>query len=132
MFRSVIRGCLAGLASIVALAPAQAQDAVASFYKGRTVTIVVGSSPGGGYDLYGRLIARFMGRHIPGNPTVVVQNMPGAASNVAAAHIYNVAPKDGTAIGAIFMGAVVDPLFGDVKRAMAAQGIPVRLTEEVA
>ena len=117
MFRSVIRGCLAGLASIAALAPAQAQDAVASFYKGRTVTIVVGSSPGGGYDLYGRLIARFMGRHIPGNPTVVVQNMPGAASNVAAAHIYNVAPKDGTAIGAIFMGAVVDPLFGDVKRA---------------
>src|ERR1700745_3304691 len=57
-----------------------------------------------------------MGRHMPGNPTVLVQNMPGAASNVAAAYVYNVAPKDGTVIGAIFMGAVVDPLFGDVKR----------------
>jgi tripartite-type tricarboxylate transporter receptor subunit TctC len=95
---------------------AQAEEPVADFYKGRTVTIVVGSSPGGGYDLYGRLIARFMPRHIPGNPQVVVQNMPGAASNVAAGYVYNVAPKDGTVIGAIFMGAVVDPLFGDVKR----------------
>jgi tripartite-type tricarboxylate transporter receptor subunit TctC len=117
MSRSVIRGGLAVLALAGACTQLQAQDAVASFYKGRTVTIVVGSSPGGGYDLYGRLLARYMGRHIPGNPSVVVQNMPGAASNVAAAHIYNVAPKDGTAIGAIFMGAVVDPLFGDVKRA---------------
>ena len=97
-------------------AGASAQDAVASFYRGKTVTIVVASSPGGGYDLYGRLIARFMSRHIPGNPQIVVQNMPGAASNVAAAYIYNVAPKDGTAIGAIFMGAVVEPLFGEQKR----------------
>ena len=93
-----------------------AQDAVAAFYRGKTVTIVVASSPGGGYDLYGRLIARFMGRHIPGNPQMLVQNMPGAASNVAAAYVYNVAPKDGATIGAIFMGAVVDPLFGEQKR----------------
>jgi tripartite-type tricarboxylate transporter receptor subunit TctC len=95
---------------------ASAQDAVAQFYKGKTVTIVVGSSPGGGYDLYGRLIARVLGKHIPGNPSVIVSNMPGAASNVAAAYIYNVAPKDGTTIGAIFMGAVVDPLFSDKAR----------------
>ena len=111
---------MAGLAvmAMLAIGSARAQeaDAVAAFYRGRTVTVIVGSSPGGGYDLYGRLIARFLGRHIPGNPNVVVQNMPGAASNVAAAYVYNVAPKDGTAIGAIFMGAVVDPLFGDVKR----------------
>src|SRR5215211_6350410 len=92
--------------------PAAAQDAVAQFYKGRTVTIMVGSSAGGGYDLYARLIARHLGKHIPSNPTIVVGNMPGAASNVLAAHIYNVAPKDGTVIGAIFMGAVVEPLFG--------------------
>jgi tripartite-type tricarboxylate transporter receptor subunit TctC len=113
---SWIRGLAAGMVLAVAGTQALAQDAIASFYKGRTVTIVVGSSPGGGYDLYGRLIARFMGRHIPGNPQVLVQNMPGAASNVAAAYIYNVAPKDGTVIGAIFMGAVVDQLFGDAKR----------------
>ena len=100
----------------LAAAPALAQDPVAAFYRGKTVTIVVGSSAGGGYDLYGRLISRYMSKHIPGNPQIIVQNMPGAASNVAAAHIYNVAPKDGTAIGAIFMGAVVEPLFGEQKR----------------
>jgi tripartite-type tricarboxylate transporter receptor subunit TctC len=95
---------------------AEAQEAVASFYRGRTVTIVIGSSAGGGYDLYGRLLGRFLGRHIPGNPQVVAQNMPGAASNVAAAYVYNVAPKDGSVMGAIFMGAVVEPLFGEAKR----------------
>ncbi len=93
---------------------AAAQDAVAQFYKGKTITIVVASSPGGGYDLYGRMIARHIGKHIPGS--VVVNNMPGAASNVAAAYIYNVAPKDGTVIGALFMGAVVDPLFANRPR----------------
>jgi tripartite-type tricarboxylate transporter receptor subunit TctC len=105
------------LAGIIGLTgQGQAQDSLAQFYKGRNVSIIIGSSPGGGYDLYGRLISRFINRHIPGNPTIVVQNMPGAASNIAASHIYNVAPKDGTVIGALFMGAVVDPLFGDVKR----------------
>ena len=116
MKRASFRLCLAGISLGLGCFSAQAQEAIAGFYKGKTVTIVVGSSPGGGYDLYGRLIARFMGRHIPGNPTVIVQNMPGAASNVAAGYVYNIAPKDGTVIGAIFMGAVVDPLFGDVKR----------------
>ena len=104
-------------ASVVSFASSTlAQDAVATFYKGKTVTIIVASSPGGGYDLYGRLLARFMSRHIPGNPQILVQNMPGAASNVAAAYVYNVAPKDGTVMGAIFMGAVVEPLFGEAKR----------------
>jgi tripartite-type tricarboxylate transporter receptor subunit TctC len=102
-------------AAVLTGAPAAA-DAVSDFYRDKTVTIVVGSSPGGGYDLYGRLIARFLGRHLPGSPNVTVANMPGAASNVAAAHVYNVAPKDGLTIGALFMGAVVDPLFGDIKR----------------
>ncbi len=101
---------------LLASVAAQAQDALANFYRGRNVSIIIGSSPGGGYDLYGRLISRYIGRHIPGNPTIVVQNMPGAASNIAAAHIYNVAPKDGTVIGALFMGAVVEPLFGEGKR----------------
>ena len=111
------RQCLLGMWLVVALLPnADAQESIATFYKGKTVTIIVASSPGGGYDFYGRLIARFMSRHIPGNPQIVVQNMPGAASNVAAGYVYNVAPKDGTVIGSIFMGAVVDPLFGELKR----------------
>jgi tripartite-type tricarboxylate transporter receptor subunit TctC len=102
---------------VAAWSEACAQSTAAPFYQGKTVTIMVGSSPGGGYDLYARLIARHLGKHIPGNPTMVVSNMPGAASNVLAAHIYNVAPKDGTVIGAIFMGAVVEPLFGQKTRA---------------
>ncbi len=100
----------------LATAGASTQEPVAQFYRGKTISIIVASSPGGGYDLYGRLIARHIGKHIPGNPGAVVSNMPGAASNVAAAHIYNVAPKDGTVIGALFMGAVVEPLFGQHKR----------------
>ena len=108
-------GMAFGLSMAAAASGACAQD-VESFYRGKTVTIVVGSSAGGGYDLYGRLIARFMSPHIPGRPTMVVQNMPGAGSNVSAAYIYNAAPKDGTVIGAIFMGAVVDPLFGEKRQ----------------
>ncbi len=111
--RAWLLGCVASLALT---GVAQAQEALASFYKGRNLTIIIGSSPGGGYDLYGRLISRFISRHVPGAPTVVVQNMPGAASNIAASYVYNVAPKDGTVIGALFMGAVVEPLFGDTKR----------------
>ncbi len=107
---------LTGMALVAAIGGAQAQD-VASFYKGRQIAIIVGSSPGGGYDLYGRLLSRHMGKHLPGNPVLVVSNMPGAGGNVAAAHIANVAPKDGTAIGAIFMGTVVEPLFTTTKRA---------------
>ena len=103
---------LAGFAGTAA-----AQDAVAQFYRGKTITIIAASSPGGGYDLYARTIARHIGKHIPGNPSVVVSNMPGAASNVAAAHIYNVAAKDGTVIGGLFMGAVVEPLFTGRTRA---------------
>jgi tripartite-type tricarboxylate transporter receptor subunit TctC len=107
---------LTGLALVAATGGAQAQD-VATFYKGRQISIIVGSSPGGGYDLYGRLLSRHMGKHLPGNPIMVVSNMPGAGGNVAAAHIANIAPKDGTAIGAIFMGTVVEPLFTTTKRA---------------
>ncbi len=109
-------GLAAALGSTLAAAPAAAQDP-ASFYKGKTVTIIVGSSAGGGYDLYGRLLSRHMGKHLAGAPTFVVSNMPGAGGNVAAAHVANVAPKDGTTIGAVFMGTVVEPLFTTTKRA---------------
>jgi tripartite-type tricarboxylate transporter receptor subunit TctC len=80
------------------ISPAKA-DAVADFYKGKQVNVIVGYGPGGGYDVYGRLVARHIGRHIPGNPNVVVQNMPGAGSLRAANHIYSAAPKDGTVFG---------------------------------
>jgi tripartite-type tricarboxylate transporter receptor subunit TctC len=73
----------------------------ADFYRGRQVNLIVGYGTGGGYDVYGRLIARHLGRHIPGHPNVVVQNMPGAGSLRAVNYLYNNAPKDGTAI-AIF------------------------------
>src|SRR4029079_18884624 len=76
--------------------PASAQE----FYAGKTVTIVVGSAPGGSYDLYARLIAQHIGKYIPGHPAFVVQNMPGANSKLMAGYVYNVVPKDGTALGA--------------------------------
>ncbi len=76
--------------------PAAAQD----FYSGKTITIAVGSAPGGSYDLYARIVARHIGKHIPGNPNVIVQNMPGANSQLMANHVYSIAPKDGTTLGA--------------------------------
>ncbi len=86
---------------------------VAEFYRGKTVRITVGSAVGGGYDGYARLVGRHFGKHIPGNPTVVVQNIPGSGSNKAASYIAMQAPKDGTAIGAIQAGAIVQPLRSD-------------------
>ncbi len=87
-----------------------AQDAVAQFYRDKTVTVIIGSTPGGGVDIYGRLIARHIGKHIPGNPKVVASNLPGAGSLVAAAHIYSAAASDGTQFGNALAGAILDPL----------------------
>ena len=92
---------------------ARAEPPVADFYRGKTIQVLIGSSAGGGYDLYGRLVARYIGRYIPGHPTVVASNMSGAASIVATQHIAVAAPKDGTVIGAIFPGAIMEPLLGD-------------------
>jgi tripartite-type tricarboxylate transporter receptor subunit TctC len=90
--------CLTVVA-IVAFAAADAcADTVADFYKGRQLNLVVGYGPGGGYDVYARLVARHLGSHIPGNPAVVVQNMPGAGSLRAVNYLYNAAPRDGTVI----------------------------------
>lgn len=89
-----------------------ADDAVAAFYKGKTITLLVGSTAGGGYDTYARLISKHMAQHMPGNPTVIVSNMPGAGSNLAANYVYNVAPKDGTVIGALYGGSPLEPLIG--------------------
>lgn len=97
-----------------AVAPKASYDekAVADFYRGKTLRIVVGFSAGGGYDQYSRLIARHLTRYIPGNPAVIVDNMPGVGSIIAANHIYNAAPKDGTVIGNISGPIVLEQLFG--------------------
>ncbi len=104
---------LAGLALAACTAPASAQtDPLADAYKGRTATVVVSSSPGGGYDTLSRAIARHIGRHLPGNPNVVVQNMPGAGGIVATNYMYNVASKDGLMIAGVQNNAPLEPLFG--------------------
>ncbi len=88
---------------MLALSPVQAQkaDPVADFYRGKTIRLVVGYGPGGSYDLYGRLAAEFLGRHIPGNPTIVPVNMPGAGGLKAVDYLYRVAPHDGTHLGSV-------------------------------
>lgn len=88
-------------------------DAVADFYRGKTITVQVGFAAGGGYDLVTRLVARHMHKHIPGNPTVAVSNMPGAGSIVMASYIYNVAPKDGTMLGVGAASVMLEPLYGN-------------------
>ena len=90
-------------------APASAQS-VAEFYKGKTITVYIGYGAGGGYDLFARTIARHMPRHIPGNPTMLPVNMPGASSMILANHLAKRAPQDGTAIGAVNSALVFDRL----------------------
>ncbi|HEY7663806.1 MAG TPA: hypothetical protein VH934_11855 [Xanthobacteraceae bacterium] len=87
----------------------------AEFYKGKNIELYIGYSAGGGYDVYARALARHIGRFIPGNPTIVPKNMPGAGSLVLANWLYNVAPKDGTAFGTIGRGTGFDPLLGSTK-----------------
>jgi tripartite-type tricarboxylate transporter receptor subunit TctC len=100
-----------GLFAAATSLPVHAQG-VADFYRGKTVTLIVGYSSGGGYDTYARVLARHIGKHIPGQPAVVVQNMPGAGSMRSANYLFNVAPKDGTAIGMFGRGIAIEPLIG--------------------
>jgi tripartite-type tricarboxylate transporter receptor subunit TctC len=106
---SFARGALAAALTLMAASAGHTQSP-AEFYKGKTVDLYVGYSVGGGYDLYGRLVARHLGRHIPGHPTLVVQNMTGAGSLRAALFLYSVAPKDGTAIGTFGRTIAITPL----------------------
>jgi tripartite-type tricarboxylate transporter receptor subunit TctC len=94
------------------MAVAQAAD-VGDFFRGKTISIVIGYSAGGGYDIFARLLARHLGRHVPGNPAVVPQNMPGAGSRKAGMFLYNVAPKDGTTLGTIGRNEPIAPLIED-------------------
>src|SRR5437899_225411 len=110
MAKTASRLITMALASLALAQPAWAQKAE-DFYKGKTMTIVVGASTGGGVDLFARLVARHIGKQIPGAPTVIVQNMPGAGSLVAAKYLYTIAPKDGTQMASVLPGAFFDPLF---------------------
>ena len=103
---------IALLAFAFGVGGARAQDAT-PFYKGRTITIVVGTSTGGGYDAYARLFGRYLGKHLPGEPNVVITNMPGAGSNIAAAYVARVALKDGTYIAAPYATQPLDPILED-------------------
>ena len=100
------------LLTLVACAQAATAE---DFYRGKTVTISVGFGTGGGYDAYARLIARHMGKYMPGNPTFVVENAPGAAGLVLANSLYNVLPKDGTQLGTFDRSIPLDPLFDGSK-----------------
>jgi len=99
----------AAVALALSASPAAAQ---APILAGKTVTVVIGFGPGGGYDAWARVVARHLGKHLPGNPTVVPQNMPGGGSLNAANHIYAIAPKDGTMLAIIARDAALAPLTG--------------------
>jgi tripartite-type tricarboxylate transporter receptor subunit TctC len=95
------------LAALLIAPPAQA---VEDFYRGKTLRMLIGYGPGGGYDLYGRLVAEFLPRHLPGNPSIVPQNMPGAGSFAAAYYMADAAPKDGTVLGVLTQTLALDSL----------------------
>jgi tripartite-type tricarboxylate transporter receptor subunit TctC len=112
-FSSVYGAAALTLAGVFAASGvAQAQSAVENFYKGKRLRVIVSSSPGGGYDTYGRLLAKHIVRFIPGNPTAIVQNMPGGGGVVATNFLYAVAPKDGTVLANIQRTVPFLPLFG--------------------
>ena len=114
------RAGIALLALIALLIPAApvAADEVADFYRGKTITMYIGYPAGGGYDLYARALARHMGRHIPGQPNFVAQNMPGASSMVLGNHIARVAPRDGTAMAGVNAALLFDWIYaGDASKA---------------
>jgi tripartite-type tricarboxylate transporter receptor subunit TctC len=107
------RTCLIASGIVLCLSlPAVAQDAVADFYRGKQVTIMVGFTPGGSSSLYAQGVARHMGRFLPGNPSFIVQHVPGASGLVLANNLYNTVPRDGTAFGITGRTAPIEPLLG--------------------
>src|SRR5947207_3293562 len=90
-------------------------ESAEEFYRGRSLTLTIGLPPGGGYDLYARVLAKHYGRHIPGNPTIVPKNMPGGGGIQSANHIFTTAPKDGSELAMIAASTLTLPLFGDAQ-----------------
>ncbi len=105
-------GTLALLVALASSATPAFTEVSARAYEGATITMVIGYGPGSAYDTYARLLIRHLGRHVPGNPSIVPKNMPGAGSLVAANHLYRTAAKDGTTIGSLATSAALGPLFG--------------------
>src|SRR4051794_25721389 len=95
------------LGALIAGTVAAVAQPVGEFYAGRQLSLIVGATPGGGYDTQARLVARHMGKHIPGNPSIVVQNMPAAGSLTATNHVFNVAARDGTVIALVQRGMLL-------------------------
>ena len=106
------------LAALIALGALAPSASAGDYYAGKSIDLLIGAPPGGGYDIYARALARHYGRHIPGQPAIVAKNMPGAGSARAAGFISTVAPKDGTAIAAIMPGAVMGPLLDEKAEAL--------------
>lgn len=105
-----LRRCCIALTTVAAVAsPVGAAD----YYAGKTLTIMVGTETGGGFSIYARAIARHLPRYIPGNPTILIRNMPGAGGATASTWLYQIAPKDGTAIATVAPNAILGGLFGD-------------------
>jgi tripartite-type tricarboxylate transporter receptor subunit TctC len=124
MFTISAAGIAAALAAVATLTTTWPAAAQAPSFAGKNVTMIIGFGPGGGYDAWGRVMARHIGKHLPGNPSVVPQNMPGGGSFNAANHIYTIAPKDGTTLAIIARDAPLGPLTG----APGARFDPLKLT----
>jgi tripartite-type tricarboxylate transporter receptor subunit TctC len=107
--------CILVLSGVAALPRAAGAEPVADFYKGKTVTIYCGYTAGGTYDAIARLVSRYIGPHIPGKPTFIVKNMPGSGSLKAVLYLYDVAPKDGTALGVVTRTYPTEPVFNASK-----------------
>lgn len=110
--RSVLPAVAASLTAAAWVASNAFADSPAEFYKGRRIELLVGSESGDGYDTYARLLTRHLGRHIPGEPSFIVKNMPGGGGRPAVNHIYSILPRDGSAFGASLRNIPFDPLYG--------------------
>src|SRR5436305_1711841 len=108
MLRTIFTAC----AFVAVTAATASAEPVEDFYRGKSVRVIVGSPPGATYDIWARLVARHLGRHIPGGPALVVQNMPGAGGTVAANYIYNVAPQDGLTVTLVGNTVPFEPMLG--------------------
>src|SRR3954470_1166826 len=102
--------CVLLIGALAGTAPARAQT-VEQFYRGRTINLIVGFNPGGAYDPYARTLARHLPKYLPGSPAIVVKNMQGAGSVLAANHLYNLSPKDGSELGLVAGSAALETIF---------------------
>jgi tripartite-type tricarboxylate transporter receptor subunit TctC len=114
MDRRILQPCVIAVAAVISVGAAAGASA-ADFFKGKTMTVVNPSDPGGSYHLYAEIVARHIGKFIPGNPTVIIQDKPGAGGAVGAAYMMNAAPRDGTMIAEIAPGTITDPLVRKLK-----------------